>query len=79
MSSGPVETKVKATTTAAAVAGAVVWVLDTYVFGGDTPAPVDLLIYLAVPGIAAFVAGYVTRHTRRSDPDAMKTAPPPVG
>jgi hypothetical protein len=71
MSTAPVETKVTAASTAAAVAGFTMWVLDRWVFEGDTPTPVRVLIYVLIPGLATFAAGWFARHTPRTDPDAM--------
>jgi hypothetical protein len=73
----PVETKVKAATAAAALAGVAVWVLDRYLFGGDTPEPVEVLIYLIAPGLAAAAAGFWAHHTLRTDPKSGAGAAPP--
>ena len=73
MSSGPVETKVKAGAGAAVVGGLIVWTLKEYVFGGEVPEPVVAFIFLAVPAVASFFGGYVARHTFRHDPDAINT------
>lgn len=80
MSTGPVESKVKAATTGAAIAGVVVWVLESYVFHSTVPAPIQALLDIAIPGVVAFAAGYVARHTFRNDPDAVTSgeAPPPA-
>ena len=59
------ETKVTAATTAAAVAGLVIWLLGEYVFKGDVPAPVVLVVNVLVPPILAYVAGYFAPHTHR--------------
>lgn len=61
------ERKVTASTTAAAVAGLVIWLLGEYVFEGTVPAPVVLVVNVLMPGILAFAAGYFTRHTHRPD------------
>ncbi len=68
---GPIEAKVTSASTAAAIAGGVVWVLATYVFHGVVPDPVVAFIAVAVPGLVAFAAGYKTRHTARTDSDAL--------
>ena len=70
MSTGPIETKVTSATFGAAIAGVAVWALQTYVFESDVPLPVQALIGIAVPAVAAFVAGYSAKHTTRNDPDA---------
>lgn len=60
-----IETKVKAATGAAAVSGFVLWLLGAYVFDGEVPQPVVILISVAVPAAFAFGAGYLARHTHR--------------
>lgn len=60
-----IETKVKAATGAAAVSGFVLWILGSYVFNGEVPAPVVALVSIAVPAVFAFAAGYLARHTPR--------------
>ena len=52
----PTETKVKASTAAAAASGLVLWVLGRYAFKG------------AVPAALTFAAGYYARHTSRTPP-----------
>ena len=80
----PVETKVTAGSLAAALSGAVIWALSTYVFkGNDVPAGLVSLIYVAIPGVLAFAAGYYTRHTPRPVPAPQRanvttTKPPPA-
>ena len=61
------ETKVKASTTAAAVSGLALWVLGKYVFKGSVPDVVASWIYVLVPGILAWAAGYSAPHTHRPD------------
>lgn len=61
------ERKVTTSTVAAAVAGLVIWLLGKYVFKGAVPDPVVLAVNVLMPGILAFLAGYVTRHTHRPD------------
>jgi hypothetical protein len=70
MSTGPVEAKVKWGGAGAAVGGLVVWALETYVFHGSVPVPVQAFIDLAVPAGLAWVLGYAAKHTFRDDPDA---------
>jgi hypothetical protein len=75
-SSGPIETKVKASTTAGAFAALVLWALDTYVFkDGAVPEVVSAAVDVLVVSIVTFAAGYLAKHTPR--PDAPST--PPVG
>ncbi|GIH95452.1 hypothetical protein ACFFMN_23080 [Planobispora siamensis] len=77
----PIERKVTASSTAAAVAGALVWLLETTVLHGAVPEPIVTLIYVAVPGLCALAAGFFAKHTWRSDPEALRTKPyiPPPG
>jgi len=69
---GPVETKVQASTCAAAVSGLALWALGTYVFKGSVPDVVVSWTYVIVPAALTFGAGYLAKHTSRS------AAPPPV-
>jgi hypothetical protein len=64
----PVESKVKASTSAAAVSGLILWVLGQYVFKGGIPDAFVSWIYAIVPGVLAFAAGYIARHTPRDLP-----------
>jgi len=79
----PVETKVTAGSLAAALSGAIIWALQTYAFkGNDVPAGLVSLIYVAIPGVLAFAAGYYTRHTPRpapapTAPASVTVTPPP--
>lgn len=76
---GPVEAKVTASASAAAVAGAVVWALRRWVFPDGVPEPVLVLVMAAVPAGCAFAAGWWTRHTERFDKAAavsQHVAPP---
>jgi hypothetical protein len=67
--SAPIAPKVQAASLSAAVAGAVLYLLQQYVFRGSVPAGVESLIYLAVPGVVALVAGYLAPHqVRPADP-----------
>lgn len=65
-----IETKVKAATGAAAVAGFLIWLLGAYVFNGEVPQPVVILITVAAPAAFAFAGGYLARHTPRNDTEA---------
>ena len=71
---GPVETKVQASTAVAAVSGLALWALGRYVFKGDVPDVVVSWIYVIVPGVLTFAAGYLAKHTPR--PDAVPPAAP---
>jgi hypothetical protein len=70
---GQVETKVTASTGAAAVSGLVLWALGTYVFKGSVPGEVVSWTYVLVPAALTFAAGYFARHTSRPPPRAEKT------
>ena len=61
----PVETKVQASTAVAAVSGLALWALGKYVFKGDVPDVVASWIYVIVPGVLTFAAGYLAKHTPR--------------
>lgn len=63
----PVETKVKAATVSAAIAGLIVWALQTWAFGGEIPGPVEAAVNVLVPGAAAAIAGFWAPHTPRPD------------
>ena len=60
-----VETKVQASTAAAAVSGLALWALGTYVFKGGVPDVVVSWVYVIIPAALAFGAGYLARHTAR--------------
>jgi hypothetical protein len=62
-----IETKVTASTSAAAVSGMVLWVLGKYVFKGGVPDVFASWIYIVVPGLLAWAAGYFAPHTHRPD------------
>jgi hypothetical protein len=80
-----VETKVKASTAAAAVSGLALWALGRYVFKGSVPDVVASWTYVLVPGLLAWGAGYLAPHTPRTLPPppgptlAQKTLQPPPG
>jgi hypothetical protein len=73
-----VETKVQASTGAAAVSGLVLWGLGTYVFKGSVPGEVVSWTYVLVPAVLTFTAGYFAKHTHRPPPRAPKTLIPPA-
>jgi hypothetical protein len=78
---GQVETKVTASTGAAAVSGLVLWALGTYVFKGSVPGEVVSWTYVLVPAVLTFTAGYLARHTPRPvpvPPRPPKTLIPPA-
>lgn len=59
-----VETKVQASTAAAAVSGLALWAIGRYVFkGSGVPDVVASWVYVLVPGLLAFAAGYLAKHT----------------
>lgn len=61
----PVETKVQASTGAAAISGLALWSLGHWVFKGDVPDVVASWVYVLIPGLLAFTAGYLAKHTPR--------------
>jgi hypothetical protein len=69
----PVETKVQASTAAAAVSGLALWTLGHYVFKAGVPDVVASWIYVLVPAAVTFAAGYLAKHTDR--PVATVTVP----
>jgi hypothetical protein len=78
---GQIETKVTASTGAAAASGLILWALGAYVFKGGVPDVIVSWVYVLVPGVLAFAAGYLARHTPRPDAPpvrAEKTLRPPA-
>lgn len=71
----PVETKVQASTGVAALSGLVLWALGRYAFKGSVPDVIASWVYVLVPAMLTFTAGYLARHTPR--PDLMSTVPAP--
>jgi hypothetical protein len=61
----PVAPKTSAAGVSAAVSGAVLYLLQTYVFKGSVPGGVASLIYVSVPGLLAFAAAYLAPHQPR--------------
>ena len=61
----PVEKKVQASTAAAAVSGLALWALGHYVFKTGVPDVVASWVYVLVPGVITFGAGYLAKHTPR--------------
>ena len=75
----PVAPKTQAAGVSAAVAGAALYLLQTYAFKGSVPAGVESLIYAIVPGVVAFAAAYLAPHqVRPGDTPPAPPAPPPV-
>jgi hypothetical protein len=78
-----VETKVQASTAVAAVSGLALWALGRYVFKGSVPDVVASWIYVIVPGVLTFAAGYLAKHTPRPAaalpvvPSNVTVTPPP--
>lgn len=75
----PVERKVQASTTVAAVSGMCLWLLGRYVFKGDVPDVIASWVYVLVPGVLTFLAGYFAKHTPRPGLQPVQAAakPPP--
>lgn len=79
MSDRATETKTKASSATAAATGLLLWVLQTYVFKGAVPPVLESWIYVLVPGILAWAAGYFAPHTHRPDlAERNETVPPAV-
>ena len=80
---GPVERKVQASSAAAAASGLLLWVLGRYVFKGAVPDVVASWVYAVIPGVLAFAAGWITKHTPRPAPPPavvpLGTPPQPPG
>lgn len=73
---GPIESKVKAATggsaAGVALAGAILWLLDTYAFKADpVPDVIVALVWALIPVGLTFLGGFSARHTFRSDKDAL--------
>jgi hypothetical protein len=60
-----VETKVKASTTAATLVSLVLSYLGVSVFKGDVPSWVDVIVTGAVTGALTFAAGWLAKHEPR--------------
>ena len=65
MSQYPAEPKVQAASVTAAVSGAVLYLLQRYVFKGAVPDGIASLVYVAVPGVLAYAAGWLAPHQVR--------------
>jgi hypothetical protein len=83
----PIAPKTQAAGLAGVLSGAVIYLLQTYVFKGTLNPGLVSLIYVAVPGILAFAAAYLAPHqVRPGDPGApvlppvvsMTPVPPPM-
>ena len=75
----PIAPKTQAAGVSAAVAGAALYLLQTYAFKGSVPAGVESLIYAIVPGVVAFAAAYLAPHqVRPGDTPPAPPAPAPV-
>ena len=75
----------QAGTAAATIAGAIVYILQAYVFKGTVNPGLVSLVYAAVPGALALAAGYLAPHTPRPAapvvtnlPSVSVTPPPPI-
>ena len=74
----PIETKVKASTAASALAGIALWALGRYVFEGCVPDVVASWTYAIIPAVITFGAGYLAKHTPRPVTVTPPEAPKPV-
>ncbi len=71
----PVEKKVQASTAAAAVSGLALWSLGHWVFKSGVPDVVASWVYVLVPGVITFAAGYLAKHTERGGPAGLPRIP----
>jgi hypothetical protein len=69
MSQYPVSPKVQAASLTAAVSGAALWLLSHYVFRGSVPDGIASMVYIAVPGVLAYAAGWLAPHQPRPGHD----------
>ena len=67
----PVEPKVQVAGVTAAASGAVLWILGKYVFKGNVPDGIASMVYVAMPGVLAFVAAYFAPHQHRDPVPAL--------
>jgi hypothetical protein len=81
----PIAPKTQAAGVAGVVSGAVIYLLQTYVFKETLNPGLVSLIYVAVPGVLAFGAAYLAPHqVRPGDPVApvlppvVSITPPPI-
>jgi hypothetical protein len=74
----PVEAKTQAAGVAGVVSGAVIYLLQTYVFKETLNPGLVSLIYAAVPGILAFAAAYAAPHQVRPGDPVPPVLPPVV-
>jgi hypothetical protein len=56
---------VQASTAAAALSGLILWAAGRYVFKGSVPDVVVSWVYVIIPSVITFMAGYTARHTPR--------------
>jgi hypothetical protein len=73
----PVAAKTSAAGVSAAVSGAVLYVLQRYVFKGVVPDGIASVIYIAMPGALAFAAAYLAPHQNRPLPYDQRGPLPP--
>lgn len=71
----PIESKVKAGSLGAAVAGLADWVLATYLFPHLNDPTAQALILAAVPGVLSFAGGWLAKHTARPQPPVTPVTP----
>ena len=71
----PVERKVQASTAAAALSGLLLWIAGRYIFKGSVPDVVVSWVYVIVPSVITFLAGYAAKHTERGGPAGLPRIP----
>lgn len=65
-----IETKVTAATAGAVVASFALWLLEILVFKGTVPVPVQGMVFLVIPLIVTFAAGWFAPHVSRTASEA---------
>jgi predicted membrane protein len=74
---GPIEAKVTAATGGSAIgvalAGLVMWLLDTYAFTtSSVPDAITAVVWAVIPVGLTFLGGFSAKHTFRNDAQAMQ-------
>jgi hypothetical protein len=72
----PIAPKAQAAGVTAAVSGAALWLLSTYVFKDGVPDGVASMVYIFVPGLLTLAAAYLAPHqVRPGDTPAVVPVP----
>jgi hypothetical protein len=75
MSQYPIAAKTSAAGVSAAMSGAILYVLQRYVFKGVVPDGIASMIYIAMPGALAFAAAYLAPHQPRAPQPVIPSQP----